>query len=136
VKSGYLLDTNHVGLAVRTASTIRDKIKELRSTGARIGTCTPVLCEIEAGIQQVNDPAQYRLNLNRLLNEIRIWPIDESTALLYGQIHQSLKKRGRVLSQVDIMVAALAMQMDLVVVTSDRDFSAVEDISVEDWTKS
>lgn len=99
----------------------------------KVGTCVPVLCEIEAGIQQVSQPDIYRLNLERLLRQIRVWPIDPSTARIYGVIHQNLKRRGRALSQVDMMLAALARQMTLTVATSDQDFGAVPDITTENW---
>lgn len=131
--SGYLLDTNHLGHAVTPASVVRKRIAELRGRGARIGTCVPVLCEIEAGIQQVKRPDVYRRNLERLLGQVRLWPIDPSTARIYGAIYHDLRLRGRVLSQVDIMLAAVARQMQLTVVTSDRDFAALPDLSTENW---
>ena len=46
-----------------------------------------------------------------------------------------LRGRGRLLSQVDIMVAALARQMKLTVLTTDQDFDALPDIRTEDWSK-
>ena len=46
-----------------------------------------------------------------------------------------LRRRDRVLSQVDIMVAALARQMRLTVLTTDSDFGALPDIRTEDWSK-
>jgi len=67
VTSGYLLDTNHVGNAFTPGSVVRRRIAELRTAGVKLGTCVPVLCEIEAGIQQVNQPDTYHLNLDRLL---------------------------------------------------------------------
>lgn len=67
VTAGYLLDTNHVGHAVTPGSVVRQQIATLRLRGIKVGTCVPVLCEIEAGIQQVNQPDAYRLNLQRLL---------------------------------------------------------------------
>ena len=108
---------------------MRQRITALRQRGIKVGTCVPVLCEIEAGIQQVTQPDVYRLNLERLLRQIRVWPIDPSTATIYGAIHHDLRRRGRVLSQVDMMAAALARQMALTVVTSDRDFAALPDIA-------
>jgi tRNA(fMet)-specific endonuclease VapC len=133
VTSGYLLDTNHVGHAVTPGSVVRQRIAGLRASGAKMGTCVPVLCEIEAGIQQVNQPDAYRLNLERLLRQVRIWPIDRLTARIYGVIHLDLKRRGRVLSQVDMMLAALARQMTLTLVTSDQDFAALPDVPTENW---
>jgi tRNA(fMet)-specific endonuclease VapC len=136
VTAGYLLDTNHLSRAVTPRSPVRQRITDLRQRGSKVGTCVPVLCEIEAGIQQVSQPDVYRLNLERLLRQIRVWPIDPSPATLYGVIHHDLKRRGRVLSQVDMMLAALARQMTLTVVTSDQDFTALPDIPVENWLAS
>jgi tRNA(fMet)-specific endonuclease VapC len=133
VTSGYLLDTNHLGHAVTSGSVVQNRILQLRGSGARVGTCIPVLCEIEAGIRQVKQPDAYRLNLRRLLRKVRVWPIDESTARIYGDIHFDLRNRGRVLSQVDMMLAALARQMKLTIVTSDQDFAALPDIPTENW---
>ena len=131
--AGYLLDTNHVSRAVTPTSPVRRRIIELRQRGIKVGTCVPVLCEIEAGIQQVSRPDVYRLNLERLLRQIRVWPIDPSTARHYGVIHHDLKGRGRALSQEDMMLAALARQLKLTVVTSDQDFTALKDIPAENW---
>ena len=52
--SAYLLDTNHVGLAVDKNSVVGQRIFEARLAGTRLGTCLPVLCEIEAGIGKCN----------------------------------------------------------------------------------
>lgn len=134
VKHGYLLDTNHLGLAVTPGTAVRNRIAALRAAGARLGTCVPVLCEIEAGIQQLSRPEEYRVNLARLLRQVRIWPIDRETAAEYGVLHRELRKRGRVLSQVDMMVAALSRQLNLTLVTADHDFSALPDIATECWT--
>ena len=93
----------------------------------------PVLCEIEAGIQQIRQPDEYRRDLESLLRQVRVWPMDRLTARLYGEIRNDLKQRGRVLSQVDIMLAALARQMKLTLVTSDQDFAALPDVATENW---
>jgi tRNA(fMet)-specific endonuclease VapC len=99
----------------------------------KIGTCIPLLCEIEAGIQQVQRPDAYRQNLADLLRQVRLWPMDLRIAREYGEIYNDLKRRGRVLSQVDMMVAAMARQMRLTVVTMDQDFAALPDLPTENW---
>jgi len=130
-----LLDTNHIGLAVDRASRVGQRIYEARLAGTRVGTCLPVLCEIEAGMRQVRRKAKYRRDLDHFLLQLRVWPIDLETARTYGDIYTELRRRGRVLSQVDIMVAALARQRKLTVLTTDRDFEALPDIEVADWSK-
>ena len=100
----YLLDTNHVGMAVDRASAVGQRLFEARLSGVRLGTCLPVLCEIEAGMRQVRHKAKYRRDLNHLLRQLRLWPIDLKTAQIFGDIYMELRRAGRVLSQVDIMV--------------------------------
>jgi tRNA(fMet)-specific endonuclease VapC len=73
--------------------------------------------------------------LDHLLRQIRIWPLDPSTAHLYGIIYADLKRRGRVLSQVDIMLAALSRQMRATLVTTDKDFEALPDVKTENWLR-
>ena len=82
----YLLDTNHIGLAVNRASSVGQRIFEARMDGLRVGTCLPVLCEIEAGMRYVRQPVKYRRDLNHLLLQLRLWPIDLTTARLYGDL--------------------------------------------------
>jgi tRNA(fMet)-specific endonuclease VapC len=133
--TGFLLDTNHVGLAVDRASAVGQRIFEARLAGMRLGTCLPVLCEIEAGMRHVRRKVKYRRDLSHLLLQLRLWPIDLKTARIYGDMYTELRRRGRVLSQVDIMVAALARQMKLTILTTDRDFGALADIRTADWSK-
>ncbi len=131
----YLLDTNHVGMAVNQASVVGQRIFEARLAGLRLGTCLPVLCEIEAGMRQVRHKARYRRNLQHLLLQLRLWPIDLKTSRIYGELYTELRRRGRVLSQVDIMVAALARQLKLTILTTDGDFHALADMRTADWSK-
>jgi predicted nucleic acid-binding protein len=77
LKDGFLLDANHLSSAVTRNSSVRLRIDQARITGVRFGTCIPVLCEIEAGIQQVRRPAEYRENLRRLFRYVSIWPLDQ-----------------------------------------------------------
>src|SRR5947207_14744599 len=70
----YLLDTNHVGMAVDRATAVGQRVYEARLAGQRLGTCLPVLCEIEAGMRQVRRKAQYRRDLDHLLLQLRGWP--------------------------------------------------------------
>ena len=64
VTAGYLIDTNHLSRAVTSASSVRQRITDLRQRGIKVGTFVPVLCEIEAGIQQVINPMRIDSTLN------------------------------------------------------------------------
>ena len=70
------------------------------------------------------------------MTQVRVWPIDHSIVTSYGEIASDLRCRGRVLSQVDMMLAALAKIMDLTILTADHDLKALLEIRTEDWTIS
>ncbi len=135
MRYGYLLDTNHLGLAVSPLSGVRLRLRSLRSAGVRIGTIVPVLCELQVGVQYVRAADEYQDNLRRLLGDVRVWPLDLATAQIYGRIAARLKQRGRTISAVDMMLASLAEQMNPVLVSTDSDFDALPHIPREDWTK-
>jgi len=129
-----LLDCNHLSAALRKVSPVRDRIHQERKTGRRFITCHPVLCELEAGIQQTAQPEDYRRRLGHLLRHVRLWSLDADTARLYGEVFNELRRQGRALSQVDMMLAALARQHQLTILTTDRDFEALPDLRIENWT--
>lgn len=130
---GFLLDTNHLSSAVKVGSPVRERLHWIRDRGSMVGTCAPALCELAVGARQVRDPATYRKALSRFLSRLRIWSLDADTALHYGDIYHHVQRSGRVLSQVDMMLAALARQAGLILLSSDRDFEDLPGISVENW---
>jgi tRNA(fMet)-specific endonuclease VapC len=55
------------------------------------------------------------------------------TAKIYGTIKQKLKIKGHPISENDIWIAALARQHNMILVTRDKDFEAVDDLTLESW---
>lgn len=130
----YLLDTNHLARAVSARSPLLARMLEQRRAGDRFGTCVPVLCEIEVGRVRVKDPHKYKRLLDKLLHDlVTVWPMNQECAEFYGAVYAELKAKGRALSQVDMMIAAMARQGGLIVLTTDRDFEALPDIPTENW---
>jgi tRNA(fMet)-specific endonuclease VapC len=128
-----MLDCNHLSAALRKVSPVRERIHQARRAGHRFICYYPVLCEVEVGIQQTPKPEENRRRLVQLLRQVRLWPVDADTTRLYGAVYIELRRQGRVLSQVDMMLAALARQHKLIILTTDRDFEALTDLRVENW---
>jgi len=129
----YLLDTNHLSAALNADAGIRRKLRDLRLRGDRVGTCAPALCELQAGLALTARREHNQRLLRELLGQVRIWPLDPKTALFYGELYHELRRKGRALSQVDIMLAALAKQLSASLVSTDRDFEAVPGLRTESW---
>lgn len=129
----FVLDCNHLSAALQKVSVLRDRIHQERRNGQRFASCYPVLCELEAGIQQTARPGEYRRRLTQLLRHVKLWPLDADTARYFGEVFNEMRKKGRALSQVDTMLAALARQHKSAILSADRDFQALPDLRVEDW---
>jgi tRNA(fMet)-specific endonuclease VapC len=129
----YLIDCNHLSNALRKVSAVRERIQQGRRAGHRFVSVHPVLCELEVGIQQTSKPNENRRRLAHLLGHVRLWSLDAETTRLYGAIYIEFRRQGRALSQVDMMLAALARQHELIVLTTDRHFEALSDLAVENW---
>jgi predicted nucleic acid-binding protein len=131
----YLLDTNHLSAALNNDANVRRQLCDLRLRGDRIGTCVPALCELQAGIVLSARREYNQQILRALLRQIRIWPLDPATSIGYGELYHELRRKGRALSQVDIMLAALARQLNATLLSTDRDFDAIADIRRESWLR-
>lgn len=62
-------------------------------------------------------------------------PFDDSAADLYGQIRFDLQSRGQMIGPNDLMIAAIAKDNGLLLVTHNTsEFSRVPGLPVVDWT--
>jgi len=130
---GYLLDTNHLSHAIRVLSPLRDRLRQAHRQGYRLITCWPVLCELQEGIVFTADPRHCERTLKLLMKEVRIWPSDWKLVENYGICAKLTRQRGRVLSTVDLILAAFAWKESAVLLTADKDFEAFPEIKTENW---
>ena len=91
--SDYLLDCNHLSASLRKVSPVRERIHQGRRLGHRFISCYPVLCELEAGIQQTPKPDENRRRLAQFLRHVRLWPLETETTQLYGAVHLEMADR-------------------------------------------
>src|SRR5262245_207838 len=101
--------------------------------GERFGICLPVLCEYRAGVRLSKRHRQNLARLQAALDVFRLWPADESTAAVFSEIFQELRAVGKMLSQFDLLIAAVARQHDLILLTADQDFQSVKGIKIRNW---
>jgi len=145
----YLLDTNHCS---RITNGDIQVIQQLQAhMGAKVATSVIVRGEL----MYMAEKSQRRIdNLNKIqefLEIIDLYPIDEKTADLYGQLKASIfaqfapkekaKQRGVKISDLgfsdnDIWIAATALQYDLTIVSADSDFDRMQLVRafpLENW---
>jgi tRNA(fMet)-specific endonuclease VapC len=83
-----------------------------------------VLGELRAGFAAGNQKAANAANLQRFLGSPRVSVLlpDEQTTHHYAQIYLQLRKKGVSIPTNDLWIAALVVQHDLVLCTSDTHF--------------
>ncbi len=130
----YLLDSNAVNAFVNRRGSVADRVREARLRGDRIGTCEPVVAELFYGLEFSSSWEENIARLEHGLSRIRSWPFDRIAAREYGRIAAALKKCGRPMQVVDMMIAAIALSLgNCTVVSSDTDLTAVPGLTVENW---
>lgn len=129
----YIIDTNHLGLLINPRSDIRTRFLKRHQKGHQFCTIVPILCEVNAGlISERISPTSFQI-MRRLAAFVRIWPLDPSICKIYGELFLSLRRKGRILSQVDLLLASMAMRYRLTILSSDRDFDSIIELKKENW---
>ena len=129
-----LLDSGILSDYVNRRRGIPEKLRSQAQLGIRIGTCIPVLAEIVAGIEASASRDRNMVALVAALQTISVWPFDQSCAFRYGHIFAELRRKGRPMQIIDMMVASVALTIgNCKIVTTDSDLLAVDGLDVEVW---
>ena len=74
---------------------------------------------------------------NRLFSEIQCEPIPKETATHYAKLKRQAEEQGTSVAENDLWIAATALALDAILVTSDTDFQRIKGLlglQLEDWT--
>lgn len=129
-----ILDSGIVSAYMNRRDGVFEKLQAEVRLGVRIGTCVPIVAEIVSGIELSASRDRNMEILKRNLRSLTVWPFDERAAFTYGALSAELRKQGRPMQSIDMMLAAIAMNLNnCTVITTDSDLDAVPRLSVEIW---
>jgi tRNA(fMet)-specific endonuclease VapC len=131
----YLLDTNVVSdLARNPRGGVARRIAEVGVDSIAISIV--VACEIRFGMAKgVSRRLAGRLDI--LLGEIAKLPLEDPVDDHYADIRLQLERAGTPIGPNDLLIAAHARALDLVLVSDNiREFSRVPALAVENWIES
>jgi predicted nucleic acid-binding protein len=92
-----------------------------------------VIGEYRFGLLESRHRAYLQSLLDALLRESIVLPVDETTAEIYSEVRQELRRKGRPIPGNDIWIAALARQYQQPVVSRDTHFDHVADLRRVPW---
>lgn len=130
----YVLDSGIASFNVDKRRGVFERAEQEVAKGNLIGICTPILGELASGLERSASREVNFKKLNVALDGWKLWPFDEQAAYEYGKLHARLKRIGRPMQTIDVQTAAVAISLrNCVVVTMDSDFSAIDEVDIENW---
>ena len=127
----YVFDTNavtdlmraHPGMVARVRAHQRDDILCL---------CQPVDYEIQRGLLWKTAAAQQQRYQSQIKSQFEWLPLTDDDWRQAAQFWAEMRGAGKQLSDVDLLVAALAKRLNAVIVSNDDDFDALA-VKRESW---
>ena len=129
----YLLDTNMVSYFIKGEHHVRDKVVSVPMSMLSISAITEG--ELLFGLAKKPNADSLHVLVHEFLIRVDVLPWDSDAARCYGMLRADMQKRGRVLSNLDMLIAAHALALDVVLITNDRAFNQVAGLKIEDWTQ-
>lgn len=126
----YLLDTNIVIALFKEDTAVIDKLK----LASEVYHPSIVIGELYYGAYNSTRKDENIDRIDAYAGNTIVLSPDEYTSRLYGQIKAGLKSNGTPIPENDIWIAAIAIQYDLILVSRDRHFNHIKNLSLEAWT--
>ena len=127
----YMLDTNAAGAALRAHPAIDAK---LQSLAAGQWCVSAVTCsELRYGAALRPEAVRLHRLIDAFLAVTPVLSWDQAAATRHGLLRAQLRSAGTPLGDFDEMIAAHALALGAVLVTSDRAFARVAELRSDDW---
>lgn len=131
----FLLDTNIcIYIIKQKPAKVLEKFKRLHPSDVGISSIT--LAELEYGIAKSQQSEKNRIALNQFLITLEIVKFDEKASNIYGDVRAELERKGLVIGAMDMLIAAHAISLDLILVTNNvKEFSRIPNLRLENWAE-
>jgi tRNA(fMet)-specific endonuclease VapC len=133
----YILDTNIISALMRGDDVVADRLARVERSDVRLPQ--PALAEIAYGIALLppskrRDRLENRRAIVTLTVQRSEWTEEVSDA--FGRIKAILARRGELIEDFDIAIAAHAVAANGVLVTTDaRHMPRIPGLTIEDWSE-
>lgn len=131
----YLLDTNAFSALIHEPA---GKVAQRLGAVGVDQVCTSVIvaAELRYGAAK-RGSLRLSERVGDSLNMIEVRPFERPADEIYGRLRVDLEARGLVISGHDMLIAAHALSLDLIVVTDNEgEFRRVPGLQVENWLRS
>lgn len=129
----YLLDTNAISDWLSPAPMLMEsRVKEALRAGHLLIICQPIYYEVRRGLIARNYLRRLRLLHDSIVPLLEYQVLEDSDWIQAGDFWVEADRKGKKLSDIDLLLAALAHRLDAIIVSADADFDALP-VKREDW---
>ena len=90
-------------------------------------------CELLFGLAKRTDATRLHIAVRQFLLRVDVLQCDSPIAQRYGSLRSEMERKGKTLAPLDLLIAAHALGVGAVLVTSDGAFKHVSSLKLEDW---
>ncbi len=129
----YLLDTNIcIYIIKKKPQKVFDKFKKFQV--GDIGISAITYSELEYGVANSGHVEQNLEALSEFIAPLEIIDFQSGAAPAYGELRAFLKKTGKLIGPLDMLIAAHAIYLGVVLITNNmEEFSRVPNLRLENW---
>jgi tRNA(fMet)-specific endonuclease VapC len=127
----YLLDTNTVSHLIKRHPQATQRLLAVPMHSLGISAITAG--ELAFGLAKRPEAVALRVAVHEFLRRVDVLPWDADVAQTYGQLRAQMQGQGIGLSALDMQIAAHAVHAKAILVSSDRAFGQLTEITYENW---
>jgi predicted nucleic acid-binding protein len=130
----YALDTNIVSHFLRKDKTIQNKIRSIPKKGDQLDIPPIVFYEIRRGLLSIKAPVKTTA-FKKLCLAYPVKLIEPELMETAASIYTQLQKKGRIIEDADILIAAHCIRHGFTLVTNNtKHFGNIANLNLVDWT--
>lgn len=128
----YLLDTNTVSYFVKgTYPALRANVTAKPLHLLALSAITEA--ELRYWIANRPQEARLRVLIDDFILRVPALPWDAAAAHIYGELKADLKRLGRPIAELDLLIAAHALAIKATLISHDHVFRQIPHLRTEDW---
>jgi tRNA(fMet)-specific endonuclease VapC len=128
----YMLDTNAVSHFIKGHPVVVRRVVAASITSLCVSAITEG--ELLFGLAKRPDAERLDRAVRAFLRRVDVLPWDSDVAGRYGTVRAAMERQGKILAPIDLLIGVHALNVGAVLVTNDRAFGQIDDLSIEDWT--
>ena len=129
----YLLDTNIcIYILKKKPIEVFERFKTLKLGELKISSIT--VAELYYGAYNSQQVKKNIVIIDSFLKPFDYVEFDEKSAIEYAKIKSNLKREGKIIGELDMQIAGIAMANDLILITNNvKEFERIDGLIIDNW---